>query len=198
MEGGGSIQARKKALRKEVLARRDAMSPTERMRGDVLLLERILGHQWYYLARHLLCFVSYGSEIDTKELINHALQDGKAVYVPLVEPDEEGKMHRMSFRRIASLGELQEGFHGILEPSKDAEEYRYSEETALQTLLIMPGSAFDLYGNRLGYGGGFYDRFLADKEALRLHSIGVGYASQVVEKLACEPTDLRPYQVITV
>ena len=78
----------KKKLRREVLARRAALTEPERERGNLLITERILGHQWYYLSDTILGFVSYGSEICTTEILENALQDGKRVYVPKVEGQE--------------------------------------------------------------------------------------------------------------
>ena len=182
----------KKQLRKEVLARRDALTEQERNRGKLLITERILGHQWYYLSDTVLGFVSYGSEICTTEILENALQDGKRVYVPKVEGQE------MSFYRITSLAELQKGYKEILEPDGMTERYVFSPETASRCLLLMPGSVFDPMGNRMGYGGGFYDRYLADKEALRLRSIAIGFRCQQAEAVPVEETDVKPYQVILV
>ena len=162
----------KKKLRREVLARRAALTEPERERGNLLITERILGHQWYYLSDTILGFVSYGSEICTTEILENALQDGKRVYVPKVEGQE------MRFYRIQSLAELKEGYKGILEPEGNTESYEYAPEEAANCLLLMPGSVFDPLGNRMGYGGGFYDRYLADREALRLRSIAVGFRCQ--------------------
>ena len=181
----------KKKLRREVLARRAALTEPERERGNLLITERILGHQWYYLS-DILGFVSYGSEICTTEILENALQDGKRVYVPKVEGQE------MRFYRIQSLAELKEGYKGILEPEGNTESYEYAPEEAANCLLLMPGSVFDPLGNRMGYGGGFYDRYLADREALRLRSIAVGFRCQQVESVPVEETDVKPYQVILV
>ena len=167
----------KKKLRREVLARRAALTEPERERGNLLITERILGHQWYYLSDTILGFVSYGSEICTTEILENALQDGKRVYVPKVEGQE------MRFYRIQSLAELKEGYKGILEPEGNTESYEYAPEEAANCLLLMPGSVFDPLGNRMGYGGGFYDRYLADREALRLRSIAVGFRCQQVESV---------------
>lgn len=186
------ISEQKKMLRKEILARRAALTEPERERGKFLITERILGHQWYYLSDTVLGFVSYGSEICTTEILENALRDGKRVYVPRVEGQE------MCFYRIRSLTELQEGYKGIREPEGTTERYVFEPEDADRCLLLMPGSVFDPYGNRLGYGGGFYDRFLADKEALRLRSIGIGFRCQQVENVPVEETDVKPYQVILV
>ena len=104
----------------------------------------------------------------------------------------------MRFYRIQSLAELKECYKGILEPEGNTESYEYAPEEAANCLLLMPGSVFDPLGNRMGYGGGFYDRYLADREALRLRSIAVGFRCQQVESVPVEETDVKPYQVILV
>lgn len=184
----------RRRIRREALNAREAMSPEERRRGSLLMTERILGHQWFYGSEIFLCFVSYGSEIDTHELLAEAVRLGKRVYVPKVtNVSEERKMH---FYRMTDLSELSEGYKGIPEPSGISEEYRYRETEAERTLLLMPGAAFDGFRNRLGYGRGFYDSFLSDKAALQLRTIAVGFRCQMVEEIPEREGDIRPYQVI--
>ena len=220
-------------IRKSVLQARDALREEEQTKAAVLLTERILGHQWYYSSEILLCFVSYGSEISTRDILAEALKAGKEVYVPKVlgdgarawgevflaklgeaadiypskgndrqdrEPGREPKTENpeMAFYRITSLEELRKGYKGIPEPSGDTREYLYTPELAERTLMLMPGVAFDRFRNRIGYGKGFYDRFLADKPDLQLRTIAVGHRCQMVEELSVTATDIRPCQVICV
>lgn len=185
----------KRSIRKAVLQIRDALDEEERKRSSILLTERILGHQWFYRAEYFLCFVSFGSEISTREILQEALRRGKRVYVPKVTDEKTAEMR---FYRIASVGELHVGYRGIPEPVGDTAEYEYTAERAEHTLMLVPGVAFDPFRNRLGYGRGFYDRFLADKEVLRLYTIAVGYMCQMVEELPVAGTDIKPYQVICV
>ncbi len=186
----------KSRLRKEALALRAAVSPQERERATVLLTERIVGHQWFYRAEVLLGFAGYGTEIRTDEILEEALKQGKKVFLPKVC----GK--GLSFYRIFSIAELEAGCRGIPEPKGDTQVYVYPAENHgtdfPNTLLLMPGVAFDSFGNRMGYGGGFYDRFLADKEKLRLCSIAVGFRCQMLERIPAQEHDVRPYQIICV
>lgn len=183
----------KREIRKEVLALREGLSEQERFIGSMKVADRIIGHQWFYQAEHLLCFVSYGSEIDTTEIINEALKKNKKVYAPRVEGDI------MHFYRIDSLDQLVEGYKGILEPDGSAE--RYDEAKRLErnerVLMLMPGAAFDMLRNRIGYGKGFYDKYLADKPKLQIYTIGIGFVCQMVEEIPAEENDIKPYQVIT-
>lgn len=183
-------------LRRQILAIRDALTEEERARASLLMTERILGHQWFYRSKYILGFVSYGSEIDTHPLLGEALRQGKKVYVPKVEGEQ------MVFYRIRSLEELTKGYKGIPEPVGDTEVFDYvvcqKEGETDKALLLMPGVAFDPYRNRIGYGKGFYDRYLADKEELALRSIAVGFRCQMVDEVPAGPYDKRPYQVICV
>lgn len=203
------ISLEKKAIRKAALAARDALGTEERRKAELLLAERILGHQWFYGSEEILCFVSFGSEIDTREIIGEALRAGKRVYVPKVLTGEERKatggvnregqgeaLPRMDFFRIEGMNQLKPGYKGILEPSGDSDRYIYTPERAGHTLMLMPGAAFDGFRNRLGYGGGFYDRYLADREALKLRTVAVGFRCQLVGEIPAEGTDVRPCQVI--
>lgn len=179
----------KREIRKRVLARRDALTPAERMRSEVLLTDRILGHQWYYGAEEVLLFVSYGSEISTRKIMEDAFRQGKKVYVPKVMGEN------MEFYRILSEAELIKGYKGISEPEADeAKRFIYEEKRAEKALMIMPGAAFDRVRNRIGYGKGFYDRYLSDKDSL--HTIAIGFDCQMVSVIESDKNDVRPMQVI--
>lgn len=158
------------------------------------MTEAILGHQWFYRAQNVLLFVSYGSEIDTTDLLQEALRMGKKVFVPKVCEDT------MEFYRIDGMEELMEGYKGIKEPSRLTPERRYTEKERLEAgetvLMIMPGACFDKKRNRIGYGKGFYDKYLSDKPDLLTYTIAVGFSCQEFEDLPYEENDIKPYQVI--
>ncbi len=186
------LSAAKKELRRRCLQLRAELSESERTRASVLLAERILGHQWYYLSNAVLGFAAYGSEIDTDEILEETLRQGKALYLPKVEGEE------LQFYRVRSLGELRPGYKEIREPCGNTEQYVYDAGNVEKVLMLMPGVAFDRMNNRMGYGKGFYDRFLWNRPGLRLRTIGVGYACQLVEEVPCGEQDTGPYQVICV
>lgn len=185
----------KKEIRREVLKRRNELSEPERARASMILTERVLGHQWYYLSDIILGFASFGTEIDTTEILVDALQKGKKVYLPKVVGDG------MIFYRIENLDDLQEGYKGIPEPVGDTEIFDFeawSHTLCINVLMLMPGAAFDRMRNRIGYGKGFYDRYLQDKEELQVRSIAVGFQCQMVEEIPADEFDIKPYQVICV
>ena len=96
----------KREIRRSILRERDSLSPESRKKGDTLLTERILGHQWFCRSEYLLCYVSYGSEISTMEILTEALKTGKKVYVPKVLKDKDSEM---AFFRIEALENLAPG-----------------------------------------------------------------------------------------
>ncbi len=183
------VKATKRDIRNNIIKLRDNMTLEERSKASLMVTERIIGHQWFYKADTILCFISFGSEIDTTEIIQEALLKRKKVFVPKVCGTQ------MKFYRITNLIELIKGYKGIMEPIGESEEFQYSPEKDT-TLMIMPGVAFDLYRNRIGYGKGFYDRYLMDKEVLQLHTIAIGFKCQMVEEIPQEEQDIRPYQII--
>lgn len=187
-------ESKKSEIRSDVLARRKELDEESRKRAAVLLTERILGHQWYYRSDILLGFASYGTEIDTAEILTDALRRGKQVYLPKVEGSN------LLFYRITGMSDLQKGYRGIPEPKGDTDVFEYARYAGSEEkiLMLMPGVAFDENRNRIGYGKGFYDRYLAGKEALWLRTIAVGFRCQMVDKIPAEEQDIKPYQVICV
>ena len=180
----------KSEIRHRILQLRDNLSPADRKKSQILVTDRIIGHQWYYKAEELLIFISNGSEIDTKEIIEDAFHHGKKVFVPKVMGET------MEFIKIAKGEELIPGYKGILEPelTKSSERFEYDNAKQNKVLMIMPGAAFDLTRNRIGYGKGFYDRYLQDKEGL--HTIAIGFDCQMVAKIMASEQDVKPDQVI--
>lgn len=144
----------KKELRKKVIKERMELSAQEVAGKSAKITRTVLSMEEYRRARSIMAFVDFKNEVQTGELIRAAMADGKRVSVPLT--DLKGK------RLIPSLlldfpGDLAPGTYGILEPRPEC--LRPLDPGELD-LVIVPGVAFDEAGNRLGYGGGFYDRFL--------------------------------------
>ena len=178
-------KTKKREIRTKILRQRESLSAEARKKGDILLTERILGHQWFYRSEYFLCNVNYGSEISTRDILTEALKAGKKVYVPKVLADKEPEM---AFFRIDALEDLITGYKGIPEPAGDTEIYSYTPDRAEQSLMLMPGVAFDKTHHRVGYGGGFYDRYLEKPNTH--YKVALAFDFQVLEAVPYEPHDI--------
>lgn len=140
----------KKQLRSEIRAAKRAMTEGQIAEKSRILTEKFLQTDAYRQAGAIYGYLPYNQEVRTVPLLEQALRDGKRVAVPKVYGEE------MRFIWMDDLSKVEKGYAGIPEPVADAPVAQ--EETAL---VLMPGLAFDPQGHRIGYGGGFYDKFLA-------------------------------------
>lgn len=181
-----------KSLRKETLAKRDRLSETERLQYSRQILKKVTALPEYQTADWILAYASFRSEVDTKELIDRALADRKRVLLPKVEGPE------MHFWEIHSREELKEGFRGIMEPEPDGTQIPEKDAFRGQKVMMwMPGAAFDAKRNRIGYGGGYYDRYLAGMPECELCTAALGFSCQIIEEIPVQRHDIAPDLVIT-
>ena len=174
----------KKELRKHFSElRKKAKSPEK----DMAISERLLSDQDVLRADTVLLFASFGSEPDTWNIAGELLKAGKAIGFPRC--GTEGKM---TFHTVSALSQLIENprSYGIREPDAALP----CPDISGDTVCIVPGLAFTENGGRLGYGGGFYDRFLAEHN---VHTIALAYEQCVADKLPEEQHDLRVGKIVT-
>ena len=148
-----SCTGAKAALRSAVRARAAAMRPAERRRSDVILLQRFLALPWTAEAETLLLFYGVGTEPDTGHLLVELWRLGKRVLLPKCLPGRA-----MEARLVRSGDDLRPGVFGIPEPLDTCPAVDKREID----LILVPALCYDLSGRRLGQGGGYYDRYLAD------------------------------------
>lgn len=142
----------------------------------------------YQEAEVIYLFASYNQEIDTYALIKDALQNGKSVALPKVEGGD------LCFYYIFDLADLAPGYQGIMEPCGTK---KASPSVSKPSLMLLPGLAFSLSGERLGYGGGFYDRYLSNVPEGALITCAIGYSFQVLDKVPVEEHDQRVDYIVT-
>lgn len=179
----------KKELRSFVDAKREKLSSAEKYSMDNCIFEKVIDHKSYVSANVLFIYVSYKNEVNTHNIIKHALENNKILCVPKIISLREG----MKAIRIRSFDDLKEGKYGILEPELDEEKIISPEYI---DLLLMPGVAFDFNGGRVGYGGGFYDRFLNQVRG-DSKKIALAYSFQIFDKVPMDESDMRIDEVIT-
>ncbi len=161
----------KKELRKKYTKVRADVEDKEGK--DRLIRKNLRQLDIYKKAKSVFVFISYKSEVDTRGIIEDILADGKKLLVPLVKGSE------MIAVEVKGIDDLEPNKMGILEPKS-------GDEVTDVDLTITPGLAFDKNGYRLGYGGGYYDKFFAKVDTVRM---GIGYSDQYVESLVHEDYD---------
>ena len=173
----------KKELRKAIREKKRAMSAEEIEQKSQALTEAFLRSAAYQSAKTIYGYLPYNQEVRTVPMLEQALRDGKRVAVPKCYGDE------MRFIWMEDLSLVEKGYAGIPEPIADGPIA--DDETAL---VLMPGMAFDREGHRIGYGGGFYDKFLAREE--NHPKVALCYDFQMVPHLETEEYDIPVDKVI--
>ncbi|HJB94805.1 MAG TPA: 5-formyltetrahydrofolate cyclo-ligase [Candidatus Mediterraneibacter intestinigallinarum] len=165
-----------------------AQIPSEtRKHADNQIAERLFNRPEYRDARIIYCYMSFKDEADTASIIDESLRLGKQVALPRVS----GK-RKMEFFFISGQKDLVTGFMGIKEPAGYCLEASAPSEDAL---VLLPGLAFDRSGARLGYGGGFYDTYLAKHAGCK--KAALAYSAQIAPEIPTEPVDVKTDMIIT-
>jgi len=179
----------KKQLRAAYLSRRQSLSAEQVAVSGRAILQGLAKLEEYARAGLVHTYVSSkDNEVDTLALIRLSLEGRKRVAVPVVRPGTRTLGHA----EIRDLGQLQPGRWGLSEPGAD--HALWLEDLEEIDLVIVPGLAFDPCGNRLGLGGGYYDRFLA---LVRAPKVGLTYQALLLDELPAEPHDIRVDIVVT-
>lgn len=187
----------KKELRRTVLERRGELSPDERRAKSAAICSRIMD----VLERkgalcgqgQLLTFMPFGHEVDVLPVARHCWAAGGSVAVPKTLSAAK----RLELYTIRGMDELSPGLWEIPEP--DAEKGAVPADPAQLLAVLVPGVAFDRKGGRLGYGGGYYDRLLADfeEQGIRPLTIAPAFELQLCDELALEAHDIKVDAVVT-
>jgi 5-formyltetrahydrofolate cyclo-ligase len=168
--GISSIYSIKNKIRQQILQKRNALSKSEICKRSQVIQSSVINSSEYNSARVIGAYFPIGSEVRTEHIISTALTNQKVVMLPKTGAD------RIAFYRVFEAdfrkNKLVQGKFRILEPPRSSYDIRENID-----LLIVPGIAFDKYGYRIGYGKGYYDRFIGDNECH--FSIGLGFQFQL-------------------
>ncbi|WP_027623261.1 5-formyltetrahydrofolate cyclo-ligase [Clostridium lundense] len=178
----------KKLIRDSILKIRDTISLSERKKYDEEIFKKVIESKYYKEAKSIFIFVSYKTEVDTHKIIKKALEDGKVISVPKVISKKDGMYGAI----INKFSDLKPGKYGILEPGE--ENIKILEKDI--DLVLIPGAVFDKEGGRIGYGGGFYDRFLV-KVRKDVPKVAIAYDVQIIDKVPMGELDVRIDDIIS-
>ncbi|HLB25114.1 MAG TPA: 5-formyltetrahydrofolate cyclo-ligase [Nitrospirota bacterium] len=180
----------KSSLRREILEKRNSLTPEERHVKSEAVAARLKGLPEYRDASVILFYVNFRSEVATRGLIGDALLTGKKTLVPKVDH----KTHTLRLFEITDIArDLECGYMGIYEP---VEKFARAADPLEADLVVMPGVGFDEKGRRLGYGGGYYDRLV---ETLKPGAMlaALAFDVQVVGEIPSEGHDKKVDFIIT-
>ncbi len=164
----GVISEEKAMLRSHYKGMRRKMSRNYKKNLDLAIALNFLMSDLYIKTEHIFFYMATAYEVETRNMIKAALSCGKKVSLPYCTSNDT-----LEFYQIGSLDEVEEGSFGIFEPERNPEKLSLDFENSI---CVVPGLSFDPEGNRLGYGKGFYDKFLRNYSGI---SVGLCYASFV-------------------
>lgn len=214
-------RALKDDIRRVIRQRRDSLTADEIAQKSRLIFEKLISLDIYKKAENILVYASMGSEVRTDEIIFDALSEGKNVFCPKCTDTKNGIME---FVKITDIGQLVTGYFGIREPVLTVDSVIFSHNCKMLSksefvshnekmnesceshlgdevmdglnLMIMPLVAYDDENNRVGYKGGYYDRYLEKNPGFV--TCALAFRVQKSEKLIpAEAHDIRPQQIIT-
>ncbi len=191
MISNGNVAGDKAALRQRLGAARRSMSPEEVRASSAAVLDRLRTLPEWAAAREVLLYWPLAGEVDVRPLLAELTGRGAVALLPRCRQGEPGCM---DVARVACEADLLPLSHGIMEPDPAACP---AEESPCPDLILVPGLAFDRQGRRLGFGGGYYDRFLARPGCAPSLSIGLAHDFQLVDELPAEAWDQRMGLVLT-
>lgn len=179
----------KNSIRREILKKRDDIPQKIRNDKNVLIKKKLFSLNEFLNAGVVFFYASFRSEVETHTMIKESLEMAKRVMLPKVQIDR----HRIKLGEIQDINELSPGWMGIPEPPF-ASEYSLSIDEA--NIIIIPGVAFDYSGNRLGYGGGYYDMLLSQRK-VKAPIIALAFEEQLVDEIPSEPHDIKIDMIVT-
>lgn len=189
----------KEELRIHIKNKRNSLTPQEFLRQNTELRSRLYASEEYRSCKLIFSYLSFGSEADTWEIVKAALSgkygSKKQVFLPRVE----GK--QMNFYEVTELNSLKKSKFGVPEPDESHQKpFDLSGKEGKASgdiLMLMPGLAFDPTGNRVGYGAGYYDRYLMGNNKDSFRKLALAYDFQIIDRIPAESFDVKVDSIIT-
>jgi 5-formyltetrahydrofolate cyclo-ligase len=180
-------------IRSRMKSESTLVTERDRLAWNGVIYDRIINTGEYENAAALFGYASFGAEADTGRILAHAQNTQKKIYLPRVETKE-----RMEFYQFYDGSRLSVSKFGVPEPEPDKKLlYPRNVSREERPLMLLPGLAFDREGNRVGYGAGYYDRYLAAFPQDYFFKVGICYDFQLLEQVPAGSHDIRADMVIT-
>lgn len=189
----------KEKVRKKAVETRDSIDEESRQQKSEEIAKKILEADWFKEADIVLSYHAFRSEVEVDALNRAVLTQGKKLYLPKTYVKEK----QIRFFEITDLSKLKRGYQKIWEPTGEEPEFSFEtvKEEQKKVLMIMPGTAYDARGYRMGYGGGYYDRYLNAHEAewkmIDFMSVFAAFSEQKMILIPGERCDVKPDVIVT-
>lgn len=189
----------KEKVRKKAVETRDSMDEESRQQKSEEIAKKILEADWFKEADIVLSYHAFRSEVEVDALNRAVLTQGKKLYLPKTYVKEK----QIRFFEITDLSKLKRGYQKIWEPTGEEPEFSFEtvKEEQRKVLMIMPGTAYDARGYRMGYGGGYYDRYLNAHEAewkmIDFMTVFAAFSEQKMILIPGERCDVKPDVIVT-
>ena len=189
----------KEKVRKKAVETRDSIDEESRQHKSEEIAKKILEADWFKEADIVLSYHAFRSEVEVDALNRAVLTQGKKLYLPKTYVKEK----QIRFFEITDLSKLKRGYQKIWEPTGEEPEFSFEtvKEEQKKVLMIMPGTAYDARGYRMGYGGGYYDRYLnAHEEEWKMIDFMTAFAAFSEQKMILIPgerCDVKPDVIVT-
>lgn len=189
----------KEKVRKKAVETRDSIDEESRQQKSEEIAKKILEADWFKEADIVLSYHAFRSEVEVDALNRAVLTQGKKLYLPKTYVKEK----QIRFFEITDLSKLKRGYQKIWEPTGEEPEFSFEtvKEEQKKVLMIMPGTAYDVRGYRMGYGGGYYDRYLNAHEAewkmIDFMTVFAAFSEQKMILIPGERCDVKPDVIVT-
>lgn len=189
----------KEKVRKKAVETRDSIDEESRQQKSEEIAKKILEADWFKEADIVLSYHAFRSEVEVDALNRAVLTQGKKLYLPKTYVKEK----QIRFFEITDLSILKRGYQKIWEPTGEEPEFSFEtvKEEQKKVLMIMPGTAYDARGYRMGYGGGYYDRYLNAHEAewkmIDFMTVFAAFSEQKMILIPGERCDVKPDVIVT-
>ena len=189
----------KEKVRKKAVETRDSIDEESRQQKSEESAKKILEADWFKEADIVLSYHAFRSEVEVDALNRAVLTQGKKLYLPKTYVKEK----QIRFFEITDLSKLKRGYQKIWEPTGEEPEFSFEtvKEEQKKVLMIMPGTAYDARGYRMGYGGGYYDRYLNAHEAewkmIDFMTVFAAFSEQKMILIPGERCDVKPDVIVT-
>ncbi len=189
----------KEKVRKKAVETRDSIDEESRQQKSEEIAKKILEADWFKEADIVLSYHAFRSEVEVDTLNRAVLTQGKKLYLPKTYVKEK----QIRFFEITDLSKLKRGYQKIWEPTGEEPEFSFEtvKEEQKKVLMIMPGTAYDARGYRMGYGGGYYDRYLNAHEAewkmIDFMTVFAAFSEQKMILIPGERCDVKPDVIVT-